>query len=124
MEPTGYKMEVRRITNTLPDALVAKLTRMGEDISAARRARRISQAEMAEKIGVSRKTISSLEQGDPKVGFGTYLQAAWVMGLEDRLLGAFSPEKDPVAQRQARMSLPERIRQPGSVEALMGDLDF
>lgn len=117
-------MEVRRITNTLPDALVGKLARMGEDISAARRARRISQADMAEKIGVSRKTISSLEQGDPKVGFGTYLQAAWVMGLEDRLLSSFAPESDPVAQRQARMALPGRVRQPARLEAMMGDLDF
>lgn len=117
-------MEVRRITNTLPDALIAKLARMGEDISAARRARRISQAEMAEKIGVSRKTISALEQGDPKVGFGTYVQAAWVMGIEDRLLSSFSPEGDPVAQRHARMSLPGRVRQPVTLATTMGDLDF
>lgn len=117
-------MEVRRNTHTMPDSLTLKLQRMGEDISAARRARRISQAEMAEKVGVSRKTISAIEQGDPKVGFGTVIEVAWVMGLDAQLLGAFAPEHDPVAQRHARMSLPSRVRQPAAPSAALGNLDF
>lgn len=95
MRLKGDTMNPRRTSDTLPDILQAKLRRMGEDISAARRARRISQAQMAEKVGVSRKTISAVEQGNPQVSFGTLLQVAWIMGLEDRLLSSFAPGDDP-----------------------------
>lgn len=117
-------MEIRRVTGNIPDSLAIGLRRMGEDISAARRARRISQADMAEKVAVSRKTISAIERGDPKVAFGTYAEVAWIMGLENSLLSAFAPSGDPVALREARLNLPERVRKTKPGTSGLGDLDF
>ena len=116
-------MEKSRIFDAVPDALSAGLRRLGEDISAARRARRISQRQMAEKLNVGQPSIVRMEKGDPKVAFGVYAMAAWVMGIEKALLSSFAPEADPVVQREARLSLPKRIRSEAESSG-MGDLDF
>jgi len=51
---------------------------LGERIQVARLRRRMTVTEMAERMGVSRPTVSRLEQGDLAVGLG-------VPGLEDDL---------------------------------------
>jgi transcriptional regulator with XRE-family HTH domain len=56
---------------------------LGVRIRAARLRRRMSQTEMAERIGVSRLTLRSLEGGDLSVGFGVLVRALGVLGLED-----------------------------------------
>ena len=116
-------MDKQRIFDTLPDVLLKGLLGLGEDMSAARRARRISQRQMAEKLNVSPSTILRMEKGDPKVNLGTYVMAAWVMGIEKNLLSSFAPEADPVVQREARLSLPKRIRSEAESSGT-GDLDF
>lgn len=78
---------------------------------------------MAEKVGVSRKTISAVESGNPHVSFGTLLKVTWIMGLEDRLISSFAQEDDPVALPEARMSLSRRIRQRNPA-CVTGSLDF
>jgi DNA-binding XRE family transcriptional regulator len=105
-------MEKRKINDTLPDQLMSKLSGFGSDISAARRARNISQASLAERINVARRTIVRMEQGDPRVSFSAYASVAWVFGLEDKLFSAFSSETDPVQVREARLNIPRRIDAP------------
>jgi len=53
----------------------------GEMIQIARRERRISQQSLAERVGVSRQTISAIEKGDSKVSIGTVFEAAMVVGV-------------------------------------------
>ncbi len=115
-------MEERRLSDTIPDALIAKMRRFGSDISAARRARNWTQGDLAERLNVSRKVISAMEQGSPSVSFGAYAASAWIMGLENGLLGAFDPEHDPAFQKKARLDQPKRVR-PGR-GADLGSLDF
>lgn len=50
-------------------------------IKAARLERKMSQAELAERVGVSRYTISLLEKGNPQVAIGTVFEAATVLGI-------------------------------------------
>lgn len=104
-------MNFRRIDGMLPDTVRAALAELGSDISAARRLRRMSQEGLAKRIGVARATVVRMEAGNPNVAIGTIAAAAWVMGLEANLAGAFSTEKDPVALRAARLDLPERIHE-------------
>lgn len=120
--PVDQIMEERRLTKSFPDALVPILKQVGTDISAARKARRMTQEELAERIGVARKTVVSMERGDPRVSFGGYAAAAWVMGLEKGLLSIFDPATDPVYQREARLSLPDRVRNEAGT--VFDDLDF
>lgn len=107
----------------LPDDLDRKLRTMGEDIAAARKVRRMTQEDLAERIGVSRITVVRMERGDAGTSFGALAGAAWVMGLEDALTGAFSPDKDPVFQREARLGLPQRVR-PRDASHDTDELDF
>ncbi len=53
----------------------------GEMIQVARRERRMSQQSLAERIGVSRQTVSAIEKGDSKVSVGAVFEAATVVGV-------------------------------------------
>jgi len=58
---------------------------LGERIQIARRRRRLTVTEMAERMDVSRPTLDRLEQGDLSVGLGVLVRALGVLGLEDDL---------------------------------------
>jgi transcriptional regulator with XRE-family HTH domain len=115
-------MDPRRINDTFPDALRPIMRQVGSDLAAARKARRLTQDELAGRLNVSRVTLGRLEKGDPRVSFGTYALAAWVMGLEGRLLSIFAQEEDPEFQKEARLGLPKRVRKPSG--SAFGDMDF
>ena len=64
-----------------PPVVNKKLQIMGALISAARRAKGVSQQELATRIGVSRKTAYRLEQGDPRIAWGSVMTACWLLGI-------------------------------------------
>jgi len=57
------------------------LETLGNLIKAARLERPMSQAELAQRVGVSRYTISLLEKGNSQVAIGTVFEAATVLGI-------------------------------------------
>ena len=123
------EMRPKKINETIPDEIVRQLSIFGEDIAAARKIRRVTQDEFAKSLNVSRMTVCRLEAGDHKVGFGVVVCAAWLMGLEKRLLDAFAPEHDPLMQREQRLSLPKRVRHNSRENPSIGgnyndELDF
>ncbi len=61
------------------------LTELGENIRLARLRRQFSAAIVAERAGISRNTLRSIEQGDPKVTFGSYANVIFSLGLEKDL---------------------------------------
>jgi transcriptional regulator with XRE-family HTH domain len=56
---------------------------LGGRLRLARLRRRMSATEMAERMGVSRMTLYSLERGELSVGLGVLVRALGVLGLED-----------------------------------------
>jgi transcriptional regulator with XRE-family HTH domain len=58
---------------------------LGEHIQLARLRRRLSAEQVAERTGISRKTVYNIEQGSPTVAMGSYLQVLFVLGLEKDL---------------------------------------
>ena len=56
---------------------------LGEHIQLARLRRRLSAEQVAERTGISRKTVYNIEQGSPTVSVGGYLQVLFVLGLEN-----------------------------------------
>ncbi len=57
------------------------LSLLGQLIKTARGRHKMSQLELAERLGVSRQTIMALEQGNPKVGVGIVFEAAHIVGV-------------------------------------------
>ena len=62
------------------------LERLGENIRLARLRRNISATLQAERAGISRPTLSSVEKGAPSVSLGSYVQVLVSLGLEEDLL--------------------------------------
>jgi transcriptional regulator with XRE-family HTH domain len=70
--------------------LLPKLTQiiqvMGENIQFARLRRKMSASQLAERAGISRKTLYNIEHGVATVAMGHYLQVLFVLGFEKDLL--------------------------------------
>lgn len=84
--------------------------RMGESLSGWRRMLRISSQELADRAGVSRETISRLENGDSSVSFATVLNVCGVLGILDRVQDAVDPYETDLGRARADQLLPQRIR--------------
>ena len=62
------------------------LETVGEQIKLARLRRKFSGEMVAERAGISRNTLISIEQGKPTVSVGHYLNVLKVLGLESDFL--------------------------------------
>ena len=54
---------------------------LGENIKLARLRRKLTAEQVAERAGISRRTLVSVEKGAPSVAMGNYLQVLFVLGL-------------------------------------------
>ena len=88
----------------------AALVRLGRDMAVARRKRRISTADMASRLFVSRDTLWRLERGDPSVAIGTLATAVYVLQLHDRLATLAAADRDALGLDLETAALPQRIR--------------
>ena len=57
------------------------LRHLGQRISLARRARHLTQPDLAVKTGVGLSTITQIEKGAPTVQIGFYINALWALDL-------------------------------------------
>lgn len=71
-------------------------------IAAARKERRMSQEELARRLGVSRLTVRSIEKGSPTVAIGTVFEAAVIVGIP--LLAEDQRELDQLATSVAAIA--------------------
>jgi transcriptional regulator with XRE-family HTH domain len=62
------------------------MAELGENIKLARLRRKLTAEQVAERAGISRRTLVSVEKGSPSVAMGTYAQVLFVLGLADDLL--------------------------------------
>lgn len=90
------------------------LRKLGRDISDARKRRRIPTTLMAERMGVTRVTLSRIEEGNPTVNMGAYAMALNVLGKIEDLEMLVDRTKDPLGLDLMDESLPQRIRLPRS----------
>lgn len=87
------------------------LARLGGRINRARRARMLTQADLASKSGVSLSTLSAIESGSPTVQMGFYLSALFALDALDGLEKVAVLADDPVTvNRLSEDLLPKRVR--------------
>ena len=91
-------------------AIKSSVRKLGSDISRARRARGMPTADFANRMGVSRSTLSRIEQGDLGVSIGNIASALQILGELGRVRELMDPSTDGIGLTLARDKLPQRIR--------------
>jgi len=94
----------------MPQPVARALRRLGQDISVARRMRRLSQEDLAQRIGTSLSTVRRMEDGYAGTALHTFLRALHVLGRLDDLARAMTPENDALGMELVREQLPQRVR--------------
>jgi transcriptional regulator with XRE-family HTH domain len=62
------------------------LKELGVNVKLARKRRKLSRDQVAERAGIARSTLQLMEDGNPGVAMSNYLQVLFVLGLEKDLL--------------------------------------
>lgn len=86
---------------------------LGKQIRHARKSRKMSESELAERIGVARSTLQLIEKGNPKVAIGLVFEAATLAGVH--LFGLEAPSFKAQIERldDKLMLLPHSVRRTG-----------
>lgn len=66
--------------------------------------------ELADRVSVSRATLSRLENGDPSVSFETFLRVCQGVGMLDKIPEAVDPYETDLGRIRADQALPQRVR--------------
>ena len=107
-------MKNNEIKTTIPPAVRASITEIGELIACARKEKQWTQQELARRIGVSRMTVVRIEKGAPEVATGWYLTAAWLLGLSLLSWQTVGEVKSDTVVgdllTKLKKTLPERVR--------------
>lgn len=62
------------------------LEQMGENIKMARKRRKLTMLQVAERADIARSTLHLIESGKPSVAMGAYFNVLRVFGLQDDFL--------------------------------------
>ncbi|NMM20951.1 MAG: helix-turn-helix domain-containing protein [Rhodoferax sp.] len=100
----------------MPLELTQQVTLLGLRIRGARQARRLRLEDIADKTGLSRKTVEAVERGEPSTSLGAYVAVLGCMSLTQEL----DLIADPGLDREGlalRFSVAEkRVRRPQKVD--------
>lgn len=104
----GKRGKVRSYSRVAAEALVL----LGQHIRLARKERKMTEIELAERAGISRSTLQLIEKGDPKVEIGLVFETATIIGVP-----LFVPDARTLAREIARLDdklalLPHSVRRP------------
>ena len=59
---------------------------MGENIKLARKRRKLTSVQVAERAGIDRGTLREIERGNPSVSMGAYFNVLRALNLQDDFL--------------------------------------
>lgn len=86
------------------------LKEMGEQIKLARLRRKLSAEQIAERAGISRRTLYSVEKGKSSVSIGIYTKVLNVLNLEKDIL--LIAKDDVLARKLQDIGLQPKERAP------------
>jgi len=97
-----------RNTVALLPSVQRTLDMLGENIRLARLRRDLSSVMVAQRAGISRQTLSALENGSGSVSMAAWIQVLFVLGLEKDLQSVASDDRLGRTLQDAK--LPTRMR--------------
>jgi len=107
-------MKASRSRAGLPIPVRRALTKLGADLSAARRRRRISMELMAQRAFITRKTLARVERGDPGISLGIFGSVVFALGMVERVAMLIDPATDALGLQLDERELPKRVRKRGA----------
>lgn len=83
---------------------------IADHVASWRKLRNLTQAQLADRAGVSRGVLVRLENGDGGVGIENLLRILRALGLMERLPTALDPYETDVGRLRSEEQLPHRVR--------------
>ena len=80
----------------------------GNNLKLARRRRRLSAEQVAERADIARSTLWQVEKGSPSVAMGIYMKVIFVLGLEKDMLKVASDDTLGRKLQDAQLTVKER----------------
>lgn len=86
-----------------PPFILNQIALLAQSIVATRKSRAETQAQWAQKLGISQPTMARIERGDPSVAAATYIMCLWLVNPQLNLLSLLE-HKDQQASALAAPS--------------------
>ena len=77
-----------------PQAVIRQIALLAQNIVTARKRRHETQAQWANKLGVSQPTMARIERGDPSVAMASYVMCLWLINQATGLADLIAPQND------------------------------
>lgn len=102
----------RAVAHRPPPAAVRRANRrLAEDLTTWRKLRGLTQAQLADRAGISRAALSRLERaGESGVSLETVLRVLRALGILDSLTSALDPFESDIGRLRSGEELPRRVR--------------
>lgn len=98
-----------------PQAVIQQIEQLAQNIVIARKRRKETQAQWAQRLGVSQPTMARIERGDPSVAMASYVMCMWLVNQAHGLADLIAPQNDLASlEREVARTL---VRRPAAVKA-------
>lgn len=94
-----------------PQAVIQQIELLAQNIVVARKRRKETQAQWANRLGVSQPTMARIEKGDPSVAMASYVMCMWLINPGAPLADLIAPQNDSIAlEREVAKIRPSGVR--------------
>lgn len=93
-----------------PLAVARSLRKMGTHVATWRKLQRLTAAQLAERAGISKDTLRSIEQGKGTASTENLFRVLRIIGILDTIVTAADPYQTDVGRLRADEILPQRVR--------------
>lgn len=98
-----------------PQAVIHQIQQLAQNIVIARKRRKETQVQWAQRLGVSQPTMARIERGDPSVSMASYVMCMWLINQADGLAALIAPQNDMASlEREVART---RVRRSSAVKA-------
>lgn len=80
-----------------PQAVIQQIELLAQHIVVARKRRKETQAQWAQRLGVSQPTMARIEKGDPSVAMASYVMCVWLINPNASIADLIAPQHDAIA---------------------------
>ncbi len=98
------------VPHLVPPAVRHALAEIAGGLAVCRKLRGLTQAQLADRAGIERKTVMRLEQGDGGVSTENLLRVLRALGILDALPRALDPYQTDLGRLRSDEQLPRRVR--------------